>query len=673
MLPFLLEIGTEEVPDWMIPGALQHLEKLFTELLAKHRLQHEVLQLDATPRRLVLRCAGVQESQETTENLVTGPPASAAFRDGQPTPAAHAFAKKMNTDVASLRREQTAKGEYLAFTQRVEGRPTAELLAEALPGLILGIHFPKNMVWAGKGTSRFIRPIRWLVALLGDGVLPFSIEGVQSGNTSVGHRRLGKPSLPVSHASYDSVLRDNGVILSADERRKRIVDGAKALAAAQGLTVALDPTLLETLVYITECPTPILGSFAEEYLSLPEEVLITVMRHHQKYFAVHRADGSLAPNFVAVMNTSADPDGLVVNGNERVLRARFNDARFFWDFDQKATLADRMESLGHVTFHAKLGNYLEKTTRNRERIVALAGKSGVDTAHADRAALLAKCDLTTELVKEFSELQGVVGGLYARHQGEPEEVARAIYDQYKPVSMDGALPATMLGQLLSLADKADTLASCFSIGLIPKGSSDPFALRRAAQGIVRILAEGDADLSLDLFHGDDAALTEFFKDRVRYYFRDVQGFSYDEVNAVMAAGFANLKDVGSRLSALREVRPTENFEPIAASFKRITNILRQAEFSGGVVAADLLVEESERTLHNEFLRVRESVHRLREAGNYRGALEEIASLRPAVDAFFDQVLVNADDDKVRQNRLGLLHQLLTEFSAIADFSEIVTR
>lgn len=673
MLPFLLEIGTEEVPDWMIPGALQHLEKLFTELLAKHRLHHEALQLDATPRRLVLRCAAVQESQDTTENLVTGPPVSAAFRDGQPTPAAHAFAKKMNTDVASLRREQTAKGEYLAFTQRVEGRPTAELLAEALPGLILGIHFPKNMVWAGKGTSRFIRPIRWLVALLGDGVVPFSIEGVQSGNTSVGHRRLGKPGLPVSHASYESLLRENGVVLSADERRKRIVDGAKALATAQGLTVALDPALLETLVYITECPTPILGSFAEEYLSLPEEVLITVMRHHQKYFAVHRADGSLAPNFVAVMNTSADPDGLVVNGNERVLRARFNDARFFWDFDQKSTLADRVESLGHVTFHAKLGNYLEKTTRNRERIVALAERSGVDATHADRAALLAKCDLTTELVKEFTELQGVVGGLYARHQGEPEEVARAIYDQYKPVSMDGEVPATLLGQLLSLADKADTLASCFSIGLIPKGSSDPFALRRAAQGIVRILAEGDADLPLDLFHGDDVALTEFFKDRVRYYFRDVQGFSYDEVNAVMAAGFANLKDVGSRLSALREVRPTENFEPIAASFKRITNILRQAEFDGGVVAADLLVEESERTLHNGFLRVRESVHRLRAEGKYRGALEEIAGLRPAVDAFFDQVLVNADDDQVRQNRLGLLHQLLTEFSAIADFSEIVTR
>jgi glycyl-tRNA synthetase beta chain len=373
------------------------------------------------------------------------------------------------------------------------------------------------------------------------------------------------------------------------------------------------------------------------------------------------------------MNTSADSHGLVKSGNERVLRARFNDARFFWDFDQKATLADRVESLRHVTFHAKLGNYLEKTNRNRERIAILASLAGADAVAADRAALLAKCDLTTELVKEFTELQGVVGGLYAGHQGESEDVARAIYDQYKPVSMEGELPATLLGQLLSLADKADTLASCFSIGLIPKGSSDPFALRRAAQGVVRILAEGEATLSLDAFHGNDASLTEFFKDRVRYYYRDVRGYSYDEVSAVMTAGFTDLKDVESRLGALREVRPTENFEPIAASFKRIKNILKQAEFSGGTVAPDLLAEEAERTLHNEFLRVRDGVHRMREEGNYRGALAAIASLRPAVDAFFDQVLVNANDENVRRNRLGLLHQLLTELSAIADFSEIVTR
>lgn len=673
MLPFLLEIGTEEIPDWMIPGALEHLEKLFTELLAKHSLSHEALRLDATPRRLVLRCAGVQEAQESTESLVTGPPVSAAYKNGEPTPAAYAFAKKMGTDLASLQRTETPKGEYLAFTQKTEGRPAAEILSENLAGLVLGIHFPKNMVWAGKGTSRFIRPIRWLVALLGEAVVPFEIEGVASGNTTEGHRRLGKPSLPVTHATYESVLLENGVILSADERRKRIVEGAESLAAAKGVNVSLDVGLLETLVYITEYPTPILGSFAEEYLSLPEEVLITVMKHHQKYFAVHRADGTLAPHFVAVMNTAADPEGLVVNGNERVLRARFNDARFFWDFDQKKTLAERVESLASVTFHAKLGNYLEKTSRNRERIAALAKLAGADAAQAERAAELAKCDLTTELVKEFTELQGVVGGLYARHQGEAEEVARAIYDQYKPASMEGAIPSTLLGQLLSLADKADTLASCFSIGLIPKGSSDPFALRRAAQGIVRILAEGEANLSLDAFHGDDAALHEFFKDRVRYYFRDVQGFAYDEVNAVMATGFADLKDAGKRLEALRAVRPTENFEPIAASFKRIKNILRQAEFTGGPVAESLLSEEAEQRLYKEFLSVRDRVQQLRGSGDYHGALAAIAGLRPAVDAFFDKVLVNASDEQVRRNRLGLLHQLLTELSAIADFSEIVTR
>ncbi|MCZ2156437.1 MAG: glycine--tRNA ligase subunit beta [Bryobacterales bacterium] len=673
MLPFLLEIGTEEIPDWMIPGALEDLGRLFTDLLAKHGLAHEAITLDATPRRLVLRCAGIAESQPDTESLVTGPPVSAAFKDGEPTPAAFAFAKKMGTDVVSLGRETTAKGEYLAYTRRVEGAETAAILAEALPALILSVHFPKTMVWAGKGSSRFIRPIRWLVALFGDAVVPFSIEGVQSGNRTEGHRRLGAGDFVVTQAGYEALLRENGVILSAAERRKRIVDGAEAVAGAKGLKVSLDPALLETLVYITEFPTPILGAFADEYLSLPEEVLITVMRHHQKYFAVHRMDGSLAPNFVAVMNTASDPEGLVVSGNERVLRARFNDARFFWEFDQKTTLAGRVESLSHVTFHAKLGDYLQKTNRNRERIAKLAELAGVDRTVADRAALLAKCDLTTELVKEFTELQGVVGGLYARHQGEPEEVARAIYDQYKPVSMESEIPATLLGQLLSLADKADTLASCFSIGLIPKGSSDPFALRRAAQGIVRILAEGEATFPLSAFCGSDSALHEFFKDRVRHYFRDVRGYAQDEVSAVMAAGFVDLKDVARRLDAVRDVRPTENFEPIAASFKRIQNILRQAEFAGGAVSDELLHEDAERALHQEFLRVRDGVRCMREEGNYRGALAEIASLRPAVDAFFDQVLVNAKDESVRRNRLGLLHELLTEFSAIADFSEIVTR
>jgi glycyl-tRNA synthetase beta chain len=678
MLPFLLEIGTEEIPDWMIAGALADLRKGFEELLTANRLAHEGLQLDATPRRLVLRCAGLQALQESTETLVTGPPVSAAFKNGEPTAAAHAFAKKMGTDIAALRREQTAKGEYLAYLRRDEGRPAREVLAENLAALVLGIYFPKTMVWAGKGTSRFIRPIRWLVALHGNDVVPFSIEGVASSNRTHGHRRLSSVSrsgdgIPVTCADYEEVLRAHGVILSAIERRQRIVQGAEELAAAQGLTVAPDERLLETLVYLTEYPTPILGGFSEDYLQLPEEVLVTVMRYHQKYFALHRADGSLAPNFIAVMNTADDPDCLVRNGNERVLRARFNDARFFWDVDQKTTLVERVDSLAAVTFHAKLGNYLEKTRRNQAKVAEFAALAGADVAAAQRAAELAKCDLTTELVKEFTELQGVIGGLYARHQGEPEEVARAIYDHYKPLSMDAEIPATLTGQLLSLADKADTLASCFSVGMIPKGSSDPFALRRAAQGVVRILAEGEAKLSLEAFYGKDANLMEFFKDRVRYYYRDVRGYAYDEVNAVMAAGFTDLKDMGDRLVALKKVRPTADFEPIAASFKRIKNILRQAEFEAGSVSDTLLAEKAERQLYLEFLRVRGQVQQLRAARDYDGALGAIASLRPAVDGFFDGVLVNASDDQLRQNRLSLLHDLFTELSAIADFSEIVTR
>ncbi|MCW5963809.1 MAG: glycine--tRNA ligase subunit beta [Bryobacterales bacterium] len=681
MLPFLLEIGTEEIPDWMIPGALEHLESRFRELLEKNRLAHEPLQLDATPRRLVLRCPGIQPAQESAEALVTGPPVTAAYKNGEPTPAAHAFAKKMGTDLASLRREQTPKGEYLAYLQRTEGRATGEILAEALPELVLGTYFPKAMMWAGKGTSRFIRPIRWLVALLGDAVVPFAIEGVASGNTTEGHRRLGKPGLVVTHASYEQTLRDNGVLLSAAERRARITEGAAALAAAHGLSVATDERLLETLVYITECPTPILGAFAEEYLTLPEEVLVTVMRYHQKYFALHRADGSLAPNFIAVMNTSADPDGLVRSGNERVLRARFNDARFFWDVDQKRTLADRVDSLAAVTFQAKLGNYLEKAQRVAKRAKFIAQPLGLDPGLIERAALLSKCDLTTELVKEFTELQGVVGGLYAEYQGESIEVSQAIYYQYRPVSMEDEIPPTLLGQVISLADRSDTLAKCFEIGLIPKGSSDPFALRRSAQGVVKILAEGDAALGGirlgDMCFGWGSPLFDFFRERIRHYLREHRVFAYDEVSAVLNqagnAELVNIQELIQRLSALQDVRKSDDFEPIAASFKRIKNILRQAEFAGGVVSEPLLVEEAERALYGAFTKVRADVHLQRAAGDYSGALEAIASLRPAVDGFFDQVLVNASDEQVRRNRLSLLHELMTELSAIADFSEIVTK
>jgi glycyl-tRNA synthetase beta chain len=505
------------------------------------------------------------------------------------------------------------------------------------------------MVWNGKGTERFIRPIRWLVALLGNDVVPFEIGGVRSGNITSGHRILGKTSIPVNGASFNQSLATQGVILSAEERRERIESGIQELLAGKQLRAKSDPDLLNTLVYITEFPTPILGSFDPSYLDLPQEVLVTVMRHHQKYLSVEDAGGKLAPNFVAVMNTDADPDGLVRQGNEKVLRARFNDARFFWDQDQKKKLEDRVEDLKTVTFQAKLGSYYDKT----QRVVALAKQLG----GSERAAMLAKCDLTTDMVKEFTDLQGIVGGLYARAQGEPEEVWRAIYDHYKPLSMEDAIPSTHNGLILSLADKWDTLVECFKIGMNPSGSRDPFGLRRAAQGVVRILVEGRVKFELP----QEGELTDFMRDRVETYFRDHRGFAYDEVRACMAAGWSDLLDLESRLKRVQSVRTTPDFEPIAASFKRIKNILKQAQFSDSTFHANLLEPGPELELY-------ELIH-----GTQGQPLESrIGPLRPKVDLFFDKVLVNAPDPELRRNRLALLHNLLTEFSTIADFSEIVT-
>jgi glycyl-tRNA synthetase beta chain len=499
------------------------------------------------------------------------------------------------------------------------------------------------------------------VALLDDQVIPFEIADVKSGNQSSGHRKLGANRFPVTYHNFEDQLRANFVILSAEERRRRI--------SAVPTKYKCDNDLLNTLVNLTEWPTPITGSFDPSFLDLPAEVLTTVMKVHQKYFSVVGSDGKsgqLAPRFVAVTNTDGDPDGLIVHGNERVLRARFNDARFFWDSDQKRKLSERVQDLANVTFQAKLGSYFQKT----ERVVALVKELGGD-AHAERAALLAKTDLTTELVKEFTELQGVVGGLYARAQGEPEEVATAIYDHYKPVGMEDSIPRTLTGQLVAIADKLDTLRGCFSVGLIPSGSKDPFALRRAAQGIVKIVVEGKIDLPIRQLLAGDAALEEFFFDRVRYYFREIRGFQYDEVNAVLAAGSADLVDIEERLTAVRQVRPTKDFEPLAASFKRISNILRQAQLAdvGFTLNPALLEAGPERDLAQESHAVRLVLSAL---PDYPSKLERIASLRPAVDLFFDKVMVNVENPAVRQNRLALLHSVLTEFSTIADFSEIVT-
>jgi len=655
---FLLEIGVEEVPDRMIRPALEPLRTAFAAAITERRLGGAVDWVDATPRRLVLSASGLDDRQPDAEDFVTGPPKSAGAG------AAAGFAKKMTARVEDLEIAETPKGDYYAFRRRVTGRAAAAILAEALPGLILGIPWPKTMYWTGKDGPRFIRPIRWIVALLDDQVVPFEVAGVRSGSVSCGHRRLGASQVPVTIASYVEELRKNYVLVHAEDRLRRITDGLT------GVRIKPDPELLETLVYLTEFPTPIIGQFDQSFLALPEEVLVTVMRHHQKYFSVLDEDGRLAPRFAAVLNTEGDPDGLIRQGNERVLRARFNDARFFWETDQRRRLGERLEDLKGVTFQARLGSYYDKTSRIIGLVDELSGGSGT----AAVAARLSKCDLTTEMVKEFPELQGVVGGLYARAQGVPEEVAAAIYDHYKPLHIEDAIPRTAEGQIVSLADKLDTLRGCFRIGMIPSGSRDPLALRRAAQGIVKILVEGGHALSLRRLAAGDGPLEEFLLDRVRYYFRDVRRFAYDEVSAVLSAGHDNLADAAARLAALQAVRPTENFEPLAASFKRIRNILVQAEFSGEGQSVDAAALEAgpEADLHAAFQTIRVDVEDHRRSRAYRPALEAIATLRPAVDRFFDKVLVNAPDPGVRRNRLALLAGLLGEFSSIADFSEIIT-
>jgi glycyl-tRNA synthetase beta chain len=653
----LLEIGVEEIPDWMIEPALQSLDSNLAPVMEK--LGGGQAWTDATPRRLIYRSRYTLDKEPDEDTLVQGPSLSAGEK------AAAGFARKMGVAVTELSPMDTGKGLYFSVRRQTIGLHARELLATVLPAAIAGIQFPKMMHWAGKDGIRFIRPIRWVLALLDDEIVPFEIGGVASGDWTYGHRVLGgRGPIHITIGEYDQMLRENYVVIRASDRESRI-------RAGLGEAVRPDPELLKTLVYSTEFPTAIRGSFDPRYLALPEEILSTVMRHHQRYFTVEKAGGRLAPEFVTVTNTDGDEDGLIRQGNERVLRARFNDARFFWRVDQQKKLSARVEDLAKVMFQAKLGSYKEKAERVQQLAVQIATRVHADENVVSIAALLSKCDLTTEMVKEFTELQGIVGGLYAREQGEGEAVAMAIYDHYKPVSMEDSIPRSLEGQVVALADKIDTLRECFRVGLIPTGSKDPFALRRAAQGMVKILAEAKLPVDLFSFVGSNEELLQFLHERIAHYLREVKGFPYDEVNAVTAAKAGVLPDVLDRLTALHDVRSTPNFEPLAASFKRIENILKQAEVGDtGLVKPELLAPGPEQDLYHSFLRVR---NEMTKGGSYSAKLTSIASLRPQVDLFFDKILVNDPDAAIRRNRLALLAGLLTEFSTIADFSEIVTQ
>jgi glycyl-tRNA synthetase beta chain len=711
MTDFLLEIGTEEIPARMIAAAQAELLRRVSDLLARERLAASgPITGFETPRRLAVLATGVPSAQSDVTEQINGPAASVAFKDGQPTPAAHAFAKKAGVDISQLERVTTPKGEYLSAKVTKRGRSAAEILSDSLAKELASIYWPKNMYWR-KTNERFVRPVRWLVAMLDGEVIPVEFGGIRAGSESRGHRILAPGAVEVPRAGEAYVKALQGArVLGRTEREHQV---RKALDAATraipGARWREDAALLDTVVNLTEWPSAILGTFDREFLELPEEVLVTVMRDHQKYFAVEDTKGKLLPHFLAVLNTDGDPEGLIRHGNERVLRARFNDARFFWQTDQKHPLRERVSWLKNVTFQKDLGSYYEKTLRVQRLcswITEPLRQSGVAIRPGvvHKAACLAKTDLTTELVKEFTELQGIVGGLYAGVQeldkGMPNAtrqlIAQTIYDQYKPASAEAAVPRTVEGGVLSIADKADTIAGMFALGLQPTGSKDPFALRRQANGIVKTIAEHKLSLGLaqllslarETYKGgaDESkfkteveyseAIRAFFRERLEFYLREQLGFAYDVVNAVLAAGADDVVDAVARAGAVSGVRGSSDFASIAIAFKRIKNILRQAHETGKQIAAvpqrDLLQEDAEKQLWTEVQEIAQSVAGLGQAREYSRALAEISRIRPAVDAFFDKVMVMVENEQLRANRLALLQTLLQEFSTIADFSEIVT-
>src|SRR5580692_1673774 len=710
MPDFLLEIGCEEIPARMIDAASQELRERVSALLIRERLAASEITHFDTPRRLAVMASGIPAAQPDVTEQVNGPSVSVAYNDGQPTPAALAFAKKAGIDVSQLEKITTPKGEYLAARVTRKGRSATEILAENLPKEISTIYWPKNMYWR-KTNERFVRPVRWLVAMLDSATVPLEFGGIQAGNASRGHRVLSHGDVIISRAgsAYVNALRA-AKVLSRSAREQQI---RKALDAATrtitGVRWREDKVLLETVVNLTEFPSAILGGFDPQFLALPEEVLVTVMRDHQKYFALEDSSGKLLPHFLAVLNTDGDPQALIRHGNERVLRARFNDARFFWETDQKRSLLERLDSLRSVTFQKDLGSYYEKTRRVQRlcswlsEIIKQSGMT-VRAGVIHKAACLAKADLTTELVKEFTELQGIVGGLYARAQeldhSLPEAtrlaIADTIYDHYKPESTEDSVPRSIEGAVLSVGDKADTIAGMFALGLQPTGSKDPFALRRQANGIVKVIAERKLPLRLsDMmrdaragYQGSDAetkfvdiakfreSVRTFFRERLEFYLKDVREYAYDVVKAVLAADSDDVVDTLARAEAVKQVLHMTEFLAIGAACKRMRNILRQAEEKGISPAGrfhalpDSADEEKKLAAYIEVNGPR--VEALRKKREYGDALMLLSTAREPVDAFFDKVMVMVEDERVRANRLALLRTLLKEFSTIADFSEIVT-
>jgi glycyl-tRNA synthetase beta chain len=704
-LPFLWEVGTEEIPASWLPGLVAEFPERLSKALSANGLERIEVKSFGTPRRLVLHVPKLLERQEDRVEQVTGPPLKIAKDpSGAWSKAALGFAAKNEIDPAKLEVLVTPKGEYVGFERTVVGRKTLDLLPSAMAVALRSLAFPKFMNWDatlpdGKGPFPFGRPIRWMVALFGSRVVPFQIDVVGSpplcaGKSTRGHRFLAprgaRPgrAFPVSSfADLERGLRKHFVILDPATRRERLGKEIEKLEA-KAKSRSAGGLSLDVVAHLVEWPGAVLGFYPEEFMTLPEEVRHTVLIHHQHYFPLQKK-----PGFLAVTNMPKDAKGQIQRGAERVVVARLRDAKFFWAEDSKTPLESRTEALEGVLFHEKLGSYRSKVERVVPLAAWIAERSGAREASVRRAASLSKCDLVTGMVGEFPELQGVMGGLYAREQGEPEGVWKAVYSHYQPLGLgdDDGFPLNREGAVVSLADKVDTLASMFSAGVVPTGSRDPFALRRAALGAARILFESDRRLSfpLDLAPRallreslrivraqqprveDDAEanLTDFFSERLRFVLS--RTFRYDVLNAVFGASALDrpAADLEARARAVTAVLGSSDFEALSAAVKRVSNILSGARPSD--VDRKRLFEDEEKALFDAIESVEPEIEAEAGAGRYVEALAALSRLRKPVDRFFDEVLVMAEDEALRANRLALLKRLSDLFSRIADLSQIV--
>ncbi len=715
----LLEIGTEEIPAGFIPNALESMQGLVGKAMEEHRIGFKNICMFGTPRRLVVAVQGMDEKQADTVTEIMGPAKRAAFdENGKPTRAAEGFAKSQGVKIKDLKVVQTPKGEYISATKDVKGKKTKDILQEVLPKLITGVSFPKAMRW-GDGDVHFARPIHWIVALFGKEVIQFKVGNTKSGTASCGHRFM-KPQ-PFKVTGFKDYLKKTTagyVIVDAEERKKMIQEGIEKEADGIKGTILKDEELLNEVAYLVEYPVALRGGFDKEFLNLPKDVVVNAMREHQRYFSVVDKEANLLPYFIFVANTKAKDPKVIIKGNERVLKARLSDAKFYFDKDIKIPLKDRVEALKGVVFQARLGTSYEKVKRFAELAVFIGeildqceplrtdekaenflvedynpkafdsfsiGPKLFNKMVIGRAAMLCKADLVSGMVGEFPKLQGVMGMEYALISGECTDVARAIYEHYLPTQAGGKLPLGIPGAIISMADKMDTICGCFSVGLIPTGAADPYALRRQSLGIIAIIIEKGFPIAVDKIIDKSLALLNekltrapadvkkdvllFFKERLRNQLLS-QGYSYETVDAVLSAPWYDINDAVKRVKALEEFKKNPACAALVIAFKRVSNILKGFESKEEKPDIALFEEIKEKGLFETIERIAPEIKRYWKEGDYEKVFETLASLKGTIDTFFDKVMVMVEDEKIRRNRLALLNMVRNLYCQIADISKL---